>query len=156
VHCHEYDTIILVRRDIEDAAVYALAEKVEASLKGGEGHILDRDDWGKRKLAYPIAKHQKAHFIRMNYLSPALLVAEVERRIRNEENVVRFMTVRLANSVDVPARIEQAAVQRAQREEDAKRRAAQAALGIPDDDDNDFDDDDDDDMGDSRASRGSA
>jgi small subunit ribosomal protein S6 len=145
---HEYETLIIVRPDIEDAAVFGIAEKVEAVLGENGGHVLDREDWGKRKLAYPISKHQKGHYLRLNYLSPATLVAEIERRIRIEDSVVRFMTVRLADAVDVPTRIEQAAVQRAQREEEMKRRAAEAALGIDDDDDEygRGDDDDDDDV----------
>ena len=146
---HEYETLLIVRPDIEDAAVFGIAEKVEAVLTENGGHILDREDWGKRKLSYPIKKHQKGHYIRMNYLSPAELVAEIERRIRIEDDVVRFMTVRLADAVDVPTRIEQAAVQRAQREEEMKRRAAEAALGIEGDDEDDCgggDDDDDDDV----------
>ncbi len=146
---HEYETLLIVRPDIEDAAVFGIAEKVEAVLTENGGHILDREDWGKRKLSYPIKKHLKGHYIRMNYLSPAELVAEIERRIRIEDDVVRFMTVRLADAVDVPTRIEQAAVQRAQRAEEMKRRAAEAALGIDGDDEDDFgsgDDDDDDDV----------
>lgn len=141
---HEYETIIIVRPDIEDSSVFAIAEKIEAIVSGNGGHVLDREDWGKRKLAYPIAKQQKGHYLRLLFLAPAELVAEVERRIRNEEAVMRFMTVRQGTDVDVATRIEQAAVQRAQREEEQRRRAAEAALGLGDDDD-DFDDDDDDD-----------
>lgn len=146
---HEYETIIIVRPDIEDPAVYAIAEKVEGVVGGNGGHVLDREDWGKRKLAYPISKHQKGHYLRLNFLSPATLISEIERRIRNEDSVIRFMTVRLADAVDVPTRIEAAAIHRAQREEELKRRAAEAALGL-DDDDDEFGDDDDDDDGDSR------
>jgi small subunit ribosomal protein S6 len=150
---HEYETIIIIRPDIEEGMVSTITEKLEAILLENAGHVLDREDWGKRKLSYPIAKHQRGHYVRMNFLCNASLISEIERRIRNEDNVVRFMTVRLADAVDVPTRIEQAAVQRARREEEQKRRAAEAALGIGDDDD-DFDtDDDDDDLGDSAGPR---
>ncbi|MEQ1569103.1 MAG: 30S ribosomal protein S6 [Myxococcota bacterium] len=146
---HEYETIIIVRPDIDDTAVFGIAEKVEAIVLGANGHVLDREDWGKRKLSYPIAKHQRGHYLRLNFLCGPSLVAEIERRIRNDDQVVRFMTLRLAIEVDAPTRIEQAAVQRARREEEMKRRAAEAALGLGDDDDDDFgDDDDDDDIGD--------
>lgn len=150
---HEYETIIIVRPDIDDASVYAIAEKVEAIVSGSEGHVLDREDWGKRKLSYPIAKQQRGHYLRLNFLSAASLIAEIERQIRNQDTVMRFMTVRLAETVDVPTRIEQAAVQRARREEELKRRAAEAALGLGDDDDDDFDDDDDDDDRDAASTR---
>ena len=148
---HEYETIIIVRPDIEDSAVFGIAEKVEAIVLGASGHVLDREDWGKRKLSYPIAKHQRGHYLRLNYLCGPSLVTEIERRIRNEDQVVRFMTLRLASEVDAPSRIEQAAIQRARREEEMKRRAAEAALGLGDEDDDEFggDDDDDDDLGES-------
>lgn len=152
---HEYETIIIVRPDIEDSAVFGIAEKVEAIVTGSAGHVLDREDWGKRKLSYPIAKHQRGHYLRLNFLCAPSLVTEIERRIRNEDDVVRFMTLKLASEVDAPTRIEQAAVQRARREEEAKRRAAEAALGLGDDDDDDdgyggSDDDDDDNVGEPR------
>ena len=151
---HEYETIVVVRPDIEDSSVFAIIEKFEQIVLGKGGNILDREDWGKRKLAYPISKHQKGHYVRVLFLAPSEVVAELERRIRNEDQVIRFMTVRVGTDVDVPTRIEQAAVQRAQREEEMKRRAAEAALGLGDDDEDDFDDDEDDDIGgDSRGER---
>jgi small subunit ribosomal protein S6 len=151
---HEYETIIIVRPDIEDGAVFAIAEKLEEIVTSDGGHILDREDWGKRKLSYPIAKQQRGHYVRMNFLCQASLINEIERRIRNEDNVVRFMTVRLGDAVDVQTRIEEAAVHRARREEEMKRRAAEAALGLGDDDDDDYgDDDEEDDLGDSPAPR---
>lgn len=124
---HEYETILIVRPDIEDSAVKAMAEKFEGLLTEGGGHILDREDWGSRKLAYPIAKHLRGHYVRMNYLAPAEIIDELERRMRLNETVVRFMTVRLADAVDVPTRVEEAAVHRAAREEEERRRAAEAA-----------------------------
>ncbi len=124
---HEYETILIVRPDIEDSAVKAMAEKFEVLLTDGGANILDREDWGSRKLAYPIAKHLRGHYIRMSFLAPATAIDEFERRMRLNESVVRFMTIRLANAVDVPARVEEAAVHRATREEEERRRAAEAA-----------------------------
>jgi small subunit ribosomal protein S6 len=154
---HEYETIIIIRPDIDDSLVFGIAEKVEAIVLGSNGNVLDREDWGKRKLSYPIAKHQRGHYLRLNYLCAPALVGEIERRIRNEDDVVRFMTLRLATEVDAPTRIEQAAIHRARREEEAKRRAAEAALGLGDDDDDEdsfgsvgADDDDDDSHGENR------
>ena len=125
---HEYETIIIARPDIEDSQMNTLAEKFEGVLTEAGGHILDREDWGSRKLAYPIAKHLRGHFVRMNFLAPATIIEELERKIRIEDGIVRFMTVRLADAVDVPTRIEEAAIQRARRIEEEKRRAAEAEL----------------------------
>lgn len=120
---HEYETILILRPELDEGAIGTIVEKLEGVVTSGEGHILDRDDWGKRKLAYPIEKQLKGHYIRMNYLSTTDIIAEIERRIRIEDGIVRFMTVRLANAVDVSTRVEEAAVTRAKREEEAKRRA---------------------------------
>jgi len=124
---HEYETIVIVRPDVEESGVAALAEKFEGVLTEQGGHILDRENWGSRKLAYPIAKHLRGHFIRMNYLAGSAHIAELERKLRIEDGIIRFMTVRLADAVDVPTRIEEAAVHRAQREEEERRRAEEQA-----------------------------
>ncbi len=120
---HEYETILILRPGLDDGALDAILDKLEAIVKTAEGHILDRDDWGKRKLAYPIDKQLKGHYIRMNFIVTADIIAEIERRIRIEDGIVRFMTVRLANTVDIEARVEEAAVERKAREDEAKRRA---------------------------------
>lgn len=124
---HEYETMVVIRPDIDDAVTTGIVEKLEGIITGAEGTILIRDDWGKRKLTYPVAKHQKGHYVMLNYLVGPELILELERRIRLDDNIVRFLTVKVADTVDVPTRIEQAAEQRRQREVEAKARAEQEA-----------------------------
>ncbi|MFK7928379.1 MAG: 30S ribosomal protein S6 [Myxococcota bacterium] len=120
---HEYETVVIVRPDLDDAETIAIIEKLEAIVTDRDGHLLLRDDWGKRKLAYNIQNHQKGHYVLLNHLSPASLVAELERNIRNEDRVVRFMSVLMDRDVDVPDRLEKAAETRAQRAAEAAARA---------------------------------
>ncbi len=120
---HEYETMIVIRPDLDDAVTSGIVEKLEAVITEKSGTILIRDDWGKRKLNYPIAKNQKGHYVLLNYLVKPAEVAELERKIRIDDNVVRFLTIKIAEAVDVPTRIEQAAEQRRQREIEAKARA---------------------------------
>lgn len=131
---HEYETTVIIRPDLDDADTTAIIEKFEAIIDAQGGHLLLRDDWGKKKLAYTIQNHQKGHYTLLNHLSPASLITELERNIRNEDRVIRFMTVLMDRDVDVPDRLERAAEVRAQRaaEEQARaeeeaRRAAEAA-----------------------------
>ncbi len=124
---HEYETMVVIRPDIDDALTTGIVEKLEGIITGAEGTILIRDDWGKRKLMYPVAKQQKGHYVMLNYLVKPGLILELERRIRIEDNIVRFLTIKVADSVDVPTRIEQAAEQRRVREVEAKARAEQEA-----------------------------
>jgi small subunit ribosomal protein S6 len=120
---HEYETIIIVRPDLDDADTTKIVEKFEGIIDAQGGHLLLRDDWGKRKLAYNIQRHQKGHYILFNHLSPAELVAELERNIRNEDRVIRFMTALIEREVDVEERLEEAAAERSRREAEAKARA---------------------------------
>ena len=125
---HEYETIVIARPDADDATIDTLITKLETIVSDGGGKVLDRDDWGKRKLAYTIDKQQKGHYVRMHLAAPADVIAKLERRIRLEDQLVRFMTIQLAKSIDVDERAEAAAVVRAAREEEARKRAeAEAA-----------------------------
>lgn len=125
---HEYETILIARPEIDDASMTTLLDKLEAVVSGEGGRVLDRDDWGKRKLAYPIEKQAKGHYIRLHLAAPATAIAELERRIRIEDQLVRFMTVQLGRAVDVEERAEAAAQARQAREEEARKRAeAEAA-----------------------------
>jgi len=125
---HEYETIVIARPDLDASAVGAVIEKLEGIVSANGGQILDRDDWGKRKMAYAIDNHLKGHYVRMHIAAPASTIAHLERRIRLEDNLVRFMTIQLAHGIDVDAKAEAAAVVRAAREEEARKKAeAEAA-----------------------------
>jgi small subunit ribosomal protein S6 len=119
---HEYETIIIIQPDLDDAETTAIAEKIQAVLADQKCHLLLVDDWGKRRLAYPINKHQKGHYFLFNFLATANVIDELERNIRIDDKIVRFLTVRKAEAVDVDLRIKQAEEQRRLREEQEKAR----------------------------------
>lgn len=142
---NEYETVVILRPDLDDATTYGLVEKFEGVVTGNGGHILIRDDWGKRKLAYPVAKHQKGHYVLLSHLAPAALVSELERRIRNEDSVLRFLTTRIGEVEDVAARLAQAEEQRRVRDEQARLRKERGESDDMDDVDSDVDAEDSDD-----------
>lgn len=123
---HEYETTLIIRPDLDDPSTYGIVERIESALAENGGTLLIRDDWGKRKLAYAIDRHLKGHYILLNFLAPAELVSELERRIRITDGIIRFLTVRIADAVDMETRVAEAAEQRARREEEAARRRAEA------------------------------
>ena len=152
---NEYETVVIIRPDLDDSVTYAIIEKLESVIASNEGNLLDRDDWGKRKMAYAIRNHLKGHYCLLRHASPADLVDELERRIRIEDDVIRFLTVKQDDDVDVEAlRLSHAELRRV-REEEAAERARQAAEAAAleeqyanerrssDDDDDDNDDNDD-------------
>jgi small subunit ribosomal protein S6 len=121
---NEYETVVITRPDLDDADTSEIIEKLEKVIDDNGGHLLIRDDWGKRKLAYPIRKHQKGHYSIISHLAPATLIIELERNIRIEDRIIRFLTVRIADAVDVPVRLKKAEEERkVKSEQEAKQRA---------------------------------
>lgn len=127
---NEYETVVIVRPDLDDAETFEILDGLDGVITEHAGHVLLRDDWGKRKLAYPIKRHLKGHYFVVNYLAPNDLVIEYERKIRIEDRIIRFLTVKLGDAVDVPVRLEQAAEVRRVREEEAAARAAAEAEAL--------------------------
>jgi small subunit ribosomal protein S6 len=137
----EYETIYILKPEVPEDIVRTLNEKIDGIIGRYEGHILIRDDWGKRKLAYPIQKNSKGHYLYVNYLGPSDLVLEVERNLRIEENLLRFLTVKLSEDVDVETKQHEA------KERIARKAQAAAEREADDDYDDDLDDLDMDDDG---------
>ena len=125
---HEYETTYLIKPELPDDAVKAVLEKVTGIIENHSGSILLTDDWGKRKLAYPIQKHTRGHYFYVSYVSGPDLIAELERNLRIDDNLLRFLTVKVGDDVDVEARRVAAAEVAAKRaEERAAREAEEAA-----------------------------
>lgn len=122
----EHELIYILQPDLSEERQKEIHDRVDGALSAGQGILLWRDDWGKRKLAYEIRKYQKGHYFQLNFLGDGKFVAEIERLLRLDADVLRFLTVLVDESVsDVPARLEQA---KAQAEEQAKRRAERERL----------------------------
>ena len=132
----EYETIYVVKPELPDDALSALNEKVAGIIEKNDGTMLIVDDWGKRKLAYPIQKNSKGHYVYINFAGPSSLIAELERNLRIEDNLLRFLTVKLGVDIDLEAkkaaaveesaRRAEAAAARAEAEAEAAARAAEA------------------------------
>lgn len=123
---HEYELVTIFRPDLDDAAMKVDVERIEGVISENGGTLLILDDWGKRKLAYPVRKHMKGHYVLFNFLSTANLIIELERNLRIIEPVIRFLTSKIGDSVDADVRIEQAAEQRERMNEEAERIKAEA------------------------------
>ncbi len=131
----EYETIYILKPDLTEDAIAGVSEKVEGIVKQFEGVVLERDDWGKRKLAYPISRNSRGHYVRFHYVGPGDLVAELERQLRYDDSLLRFLTVKLGFDVDVEALSAAArtrAEARAAAEAAAEAAAAEAATPAAD------------------------
>lgn len=90
-----YEHVFLARQDLAQAQVDALAEAATAIVEANEGKVTKVETWGLRGLAYKIAKNRKAHYVMLNIDAPSGVVAELERQTQINEDVIRYMTIRV-------------------------------------------------------------
>ena len=160
----EFDTTFIVQPEISEEGREALIAKLRGVLERSGATPLEIDDMGKKKLAFEIKRFQKGHYLSLLYIDSGKAVAELERSLRLDESILRFLTVRKLDRVDdVEARKTRAvdlekirkerAAERAVREaeERAAREAARAAgENVEEPSDDDIVDEDDFGRGDDR------
>ena len=90
-----YEHVFLARQDLAQAQVDALAENATQIVEGLGGKIVKTETWGLRSLAYRIAKNRKAHYVMLEIDGPAATIQELERQLAINEDIIRYMTVRV-------------------------------------------------------------
>jgi small subunit ribosomal protein S6 len=124
----EYETTFIVQPEISDEGCQELLARVDGVLEREGAIRLLHDDQGKRKLAYEIRKFQKGRYVTTHYLDHGKSVAPLERTLRLEEAVLRFLTVQVTDRVeDIEQRKLAAAEEERIRAERARERAAREA-----------------------------
>jgi small subunit ribosomal protein S6 len=90
-----YEHVFLARQDLAQAQVDALAETATKIVEEGKGRVVKTESWGLRGLAYRIAKNRKAHYVMLEIDAPTGVIAELERQTGINEDIIRYMTVRV-------------------------------------------------------------
>ncbi|SHO65721.1 small subunit ribosomal protein S6 [Pseudoxanthobacter soli DSM 19599] len=90
-----YEHVFLARQDVSGQQVDGLIEQFKGILEQNGGKVAKIENWGLKTLAYRIRKNRKAHYALLNIDAPAPAVAEMERQMRLNEDVLRFITVRV-------------------------------------------------------------
>ena len=90
-----YEHVFLARQDLAQAQVDALAEAATKIIEDNQGKVVKTETWGLRSLAYRIAKNRKAHYVMLEIDAPGAVVAELERQTQINEDVIRYMTVKV-------------------------------------------------------------
>jgi len=112
-----YEHVFLARQDLAQAQVDALAETATKIIEDNEGKVVKTETWGLRSLAYKIAKNRKAHYVMLEIDAPGAVVAELERQTQINEDVIRYMTVKVDGHEEGPS------VMMRKQERDRERRA---------------------------------
>lgn len=90
-----YEHVFLARQDLSQAQVDALAATATEIVEGMQGKVTKTETWGLKNLAYKIKRNRKAHFVMLNIEAPGDVVAELERQTQINEDVIRYVTIRV-------------------------------------------------------------
>jgi len=100
-----YETVLIARNDVTQQQVEAVADQVAAELEAAGGAVRKREYWGLRSLAYRIKKNRKGHYMLLGLDALPASVKEVERQLSLNEDVLRFMTIRVDAIDEAPSAI---------------------------------------------------
>jgi small subunit ribosomal protein S6 len=97
----EYETIYILRSDVDAEGAERIQARVADAVDRERGKLVKVEAWGRRKLAYPIGKQRKGVYVYFKYVGGGGLVAEVERNLKLQDAVVKFMTVQTKDEIDM-------------------------------------------------------
>ena len=113
-----YESVFVARQDITPAQVESLVDVFEKVIVDGGGVVPKKENWGLKTLAYKIKKNRKGHYTLMNITAPASALHEMERQMRINEDVLRYISVRVEELEEGPS-----AMMRNRDREDRPRRS---------------------------------
>ncbi|HMF53961.1 MAG TPA: 30S ribosomal protein S6, partial [Edaphobacter sp.] len=90
-----YEIMFIVRPDVEEADLDKLIEGFSANVTNGGGEIKTVEKMGRRRLAYTVRKFNDGFYVLLTIAAAGSLIAEIERRLRVSEQVIKFITVRM-------------------------------------------------------------
>ena len=98
-----YESVIIIRQETSTQQVEALADTYQEIIKENGGSIEKRENWGLRSLAYKIKKNRKGHYILFNIDAPSAAVQEMERLMSLNEDILRYLTLRIDEFEEGPS-----------------------------------------------------
>ncbi len=103
IRIKEYETIYILRSDVDAETAERIQSRVGDAIEREQGKTVKVEAWGRRRLAYPIGKQRRGVYVYVKYVGGGGLVAEVERNLKLQDAVMKFMTVQTSDEVDLAA-----------------------------------------------------
>ena len=122
-----YESVVIFDPDLPDDDIVSLTERFGNVIKNNGGEIIKIEDWGSKRLAYLVRKKDKGRYILFDFVGLPAAMREVERQFKITEEVMKFLSVKLDEEVDLEAFKANAAQQEAAAAEAAAARAAKQA-----------------------------
>lgn len=94
-----YETIYILRPSLGENEITTIIENTSQIIKDVDGSIIDLNRWGMKKLAYLVKKETQGYYVFCDYAATPEAVSEMERKFRIDDSVLKYMTVKLADSI---------------------------------------------------------
>ena len=98
-----YETVFIVNAELSEEQRQPLFDKLKGLVSEDQGMLVKFDEWGHKRLAYEIKKHTRGYYVLMEFCGDGALVKEIERNMRLDDRVLKYMTVLKDKAVDVEA-----------------------------------------------------
>jgi small subunit ribosomal protein S6 len=126
-----YESVLIARQDVSAAQVESLTDEFAGIIENGGGSIKKREYWGLKSLAYRIKKNRKGHYVLLNIEADSATLNEYERIMGLNEDILRFMTIRIEEVDEEPSIMMQAKTERSERGDRRPRPEAKAEGNAP-------------------------
>jgi len=92
---NHYESVIIFNATLEDQQIESILTSIEEQMSANGVEITDTEKWGRKRLAYPIQKGKSGYYVIYRFTSPREYITKFERSLRLDENVIRFLTIKL-------------------------------------------------------------
>lgn len=96
-----YETILIADVNLPNDEYKTLVERYKKIIADSKGIIVKIEDWGKRKLAYEINKQSRGSYVLIDFVSKSAVITELERNLKIDDKILKFLTVKKSESVDM-------------------------------------------------------
>ena len=119
-----YESAVLINASLEDDQIGNITNRIKETITSNGGEIVEIEDWGRKRLAYMVKKSKIGYYIIFQYNSPPDLVLKLERFFQLDDNVLRYLTIKL--SKDALEQMKQSKLQAAALQEEEKTATKRA------------------------------
>ena len=105
-----YETVFLISPNLSEEETETLIQQMEEVVTEKKGKLINKDEWGKRRLAYPIQKFEEAFYVLFHYEGESEIPDELERRFKQSDTILRYLTVKKEMRENIRGRKKQAPV----------------------------------------------
>ncbi len=119
-----YECVVILEPDMKDDDIQGFTQQYSQLIKDHGGEMIKVEDWGIKKLAYLVKKREKGRYVLLDYVGTPELISELERKMKISEDVMKFLSVKLDQDVDLEAFRAQ---EQAKKEAVAQAKAAEEA-----------------------------